>query len=93
MKVQLNTITKTIKIQETGTLGNLFDLLESILPNGLWREFTLDTASITEWYHPYPLNLKTQPLVYWKQPWFKSEGSHTIPTLDHIVSGVYNLIG
>ena len=41
MKIQLDTINKTIKIEEQVNLKELVKTLEKLLPKGLWKEFDL----------------------------------------------------
>lgn len=52
MKLQLDTTNKTIKIEELVNLGELTETLEKILPNGLWKEFKLDTNVTVTWGSP-----------------------------------------
>ena len=52
MKLQLDTTNKTIKIEELVNLGELTEMLEKILPNGLWKEFKLDTNVTVTWGSP-----------------------------------------
>ena len=77
MKIQLDTSSKIIKIEELVNLKELFDLLEQMLPNGTWKEFTLDTNTIiVNWKDPivwpiYPIpipNCPTYPNYPWYQP-------------------------
>lgn len=62
MKIQLDTVAKTIKIEENVNLGELITALELLLPNGLWKEFTLETHTVINWgvqntvYPWYPHN-------------------------------------
>lgn len=47
MKLQLDTTNKTIQIEQDVNLQEMFDLLERLLPDGLWKEFTLITHQNT----------------------------------------------
>ena len=57
MKIQIDTIAKTIKIEDGANLGKLFDFLEKILPEGEWGDFQLLTnVVISHWYpNVYPV--------------------------------------
>ena len=48
MKIQLDTINKTITIEEDTNLHDFYEQLNSLLPNGLWREFTLKVNKIKD---------------------------------------------
>ena len=52
MKIQLDTIDKTITIEEDVNLHDFYEQINSILPGGLWREFTLKVTKIVEWREP-----------------------------------------
>lgn len=49
MKIQLDTTNKVIKLDEPSSIGELFELLENLLPNGKWKEFKLETNTIINW--------------------------------------------
>lgn len=75
MKFQIDTTQKTIKIEEEVNLGELFEKLEIMFPNQLWKEYKLEVSVITNWTNPiiitnpptYPYYPTTQPyyLPYW----------------------------
>jgi hypothetical protein len=48
MKVQLtiNENEKSIRVDEVISLGELFEKLETLLPNGVWKEFKLESTSM-----------------------------------------------
>jgi len=48
MKLQLDTTNKIITLECNVNLGELTDLLEKMLPNGVWKEFTLEFNIIKE---------------------------------------------
>jgi len=52
MRIQLDTTKKTITIEENVNLHDLYEELNSLLPGGLWREFTLKVEKIREWNNP-----------------------------------------
>lgn len=55
MKIQLDTVNKTIQIEETINLGELMEQIQLILPNGLWKEFKLEVKTINYWTEPITL--------------------------------------
>ena len=61
MKIQLDTVNKTITIEEDVNLHDFYEQLNSILPDGKWREFTLKVSKITEWRDPISIPNTTQP--------------------------------
>ena len=52
MKIQLDTTNKTITIEEDVNLHDFYEELNSLLPGGLWREFSLKISSIRNWENP-----------------------------------------
>ena len=59
MKIQLDTIQKTITIEEDVNLHDFYEQINSLLPSGLWREFTLKVTKITEWRDPITVTPNT----------------------------------
>lgn len=71
MKLQLDTTQKVIKVEEAVNLGELIDLFERLLPNGLWKEFKLETHTVINWT-PTPIIISpyTPPFPqYPTYPW------------------------
>lgn len=67
MKVQLDTEHKTVKLEKDVKLSKLVDLLEGLLPDGKWKEFTLETnTTIQQWSQPIIIR-ETRPYAY---PWW-----------------------
>ena len=96
MKIQLDTTKKTIKLDESVKLSELVEKLEELLPNGKWKEFSLEQNAITEWTHPiiwkeyYPINWKEYYPIkpYWETPWFSKT---TTSSQCELKSGTYNI--
>tara|TARA_Y100000389_G_scaffold191610_1_gene218043 strand:- start:44 stop:340 length:297 start_codon:yes stop_codon:yes gene_type:complete len=66
VKIQLDTIQKTITIEEDVNLHDFYEQINGLLPGGLWREFTLKVTKVTEWLNPVtitPNTIPTQPYV------------------------------
>jgi hypothetical protein len=104
MKIQMDTITKVIKIEESVNLKELFDLLEQMLPNEMWKEFTLETnTTIINWSQPitYPIipipcPNPTIPSYPWYTPTTGDPIYFNHPTTicdvsNNLNSGVYNI--
>ena len=53
MKIQLDTIRKTIKIEESINCNDFFNTLNSLLPNNAWKEFNLEVGIINNWLEPF----------------------------------------
>jgi len=72
MKLQFDTIAKTIKIEETVSLVELVEKLEMLLPNGQWKQYKLEIASINNWEFPItienPIPFTDPQLPFWQQP-------------------------
>jgi hypothetical protein len=53
MKMRLDTTKKTIKIDENVKLENFIKTLEKLLPEELWKEYTLEAnTAIQNWQNP-----------------------------------------
>ena len=77
MKIPLDTENKTIKLEKDVVLAKLIETLEKLLPNGEWKEFTLETNTVIhQWSNPVvipsvmPYPGPTYPRPYW--PWYSS---------------------
>ena len=75
MKIQLDTENKTIKLEKEVVLSKLIETLEKLLPNGEWKEFTLETNTVIhQWSHPVvvpsviPYPVPPSPRPSW--PWY-----------------------
>ena len=71
MKLQLDTTNKTIKVEGSVNLNELFEALKKLLPQGEWKEFTLEANTTITWVNPitiqpwgYPYN----PYPWWGSP-------------------------
>ena len=71
MKIQIDTTNKTIKLETSENLGEFFTAIEQMLPNGLWKEFKLETNTVITWVNPIRwrdiyIQPYIQPVTY---PW------------------------
>ncbi len=101
MKIQLDTVNKTIQIEEDVNLHDFYEQINGLLPGGLWRDFTLKVGKLVEWKEPYkvtpntpfnPYNPLTNPNPYQSPPFDPNQGQqiwYTTSTDNN--SGVYNV--
>lgn len=52
MKLQLDTTAKTIKVEGTVNLNELFIALKKLLPEGLWKKFSIESNTTIIWTNP-----------------------------------------
>lgn len=104
MKLQLDTKSKTIKIEGSVNLEELYETLAKLLPKGEWKLFTLEANSIIEWINPiqitrYPY-YQINPYPWWESPTYVSyntQGScvdsqgYTNKATYILNEGVYNI--
>lgn len=101
MKIQLDTTSKTIKVEESVNLGELIEAVEKLLPN--WKEYKIEPVIITSFVNPividrWPVYPRRYP--YWWQDQitvggtlhYKSEQRlKSDITMQSNKSGIYNL--
>ena len=93
MKIQLDTTSKTVKIEEDVKISKLIEVLKKILPND-WKYFTLEThTTITHWSAPIIIREYPTYPSHPTYPWYYSTGdiSFKAETNYQLKSGVYNL--
>jgi len=89
MKLQLDTENKTIKLESSVELSKLVETLESLLPGGKWKEFTLQTNT-TITYGSYPViidRLVGRP--WYERPWYVTCQSTTLSNGGTITAPTY----
>ena len=95
MKIQLDTENKTLKLEKEVVLSNLIETLEKLLPNGEWKEFTLETNTVIHhWSNPVvipsviPYPAPPSPRPSW--PWYSSPRleSNLHPADDKVRAGM-----
>lgn len=52
MKIQIDTESKMIRLEKQIELGTFFKYIKKLLPDGEWREYTLETNTIVNWQNP-----------------------------------------
>lgn len=72
IKAQIDTINKTIKIEEDINLDKLFKAVKVMFPEELWKQFTLKVNTIINWSSPIiiekPYN-PWNPYQPYGEPW------------------------
>ena len=70
MKIQLDTSSKTIKLESDVNLNDFYNMLKKLLPNNEWKKFKLQTnVTINNWSNPIIIE-KHQPYY----PWWYNNG-------------------
>lgn len=69
MKLQIDTTVKTIKVEGTVSLLELTETLERLLPNGIWKTFSLECGVTIVWNTPTIIRYPNYPYYpWWYQP-------------------------
>lgn len=91
MKLQLDLDNKIIRLDSTVNLSDLFETLKKLLPQGEWKEFSIETNTTIVWSNPiiYPYNIPTYPIQPW--PWITCGTSSTPDNNYTLTNGVYNI--
>jgi hypothetical protein len=61
MKIIIDTEQKTINLEQEINLGELYEYLMQLFPNGLWKEFKLVPTILTNWVNP--IIIPQQPYI------------------------------
>ncbi len=95
MKLQINTTEKTIKIEESVNLNDLFETLDKLFPNLEWKEFKLEQTIITNWTSPIviqPFEPYQSPLYPWQSPIIYGNNTTSETTTSTVTNvGIYNV--
>ena len=68
MKLQIDTNKKTIKIEESINLFDLMNTLNQLFPNDSWKEYSLESATITNWINPTYIQPHT---IIFERPYYR----------------------
>jgi hypothetical protein len=72
MRLQIDTVLKTIKLENNIKISELIENLKTLLPND-WMDFTLETNVTIGWTNP--IYIRDYP--YWGDyPWYKTTSPH-----------------
>lgn len=63
MKINLDTINKTVGIEDRVKFGEFLDMMKKLLPNGLWKEYFIQSTTEVKWYG-YPQTVAV-PYIPW----------------------------
>jgi hypothetical protein len=102
MRIQLDSVLKIIKVEETVNFGELIKYLEKLLPKdstiGYWKDFKLETNTIIyNWNYPVYINnpIPLQPIYpTWTinpLPYKQNEITCTDIKIASTPNGIYNL--
>ena len=97
MKAKIDTNEKTIILEESIRVEELFDVLKKLFPHGLWKQFTLELNPSFMWNYPtwntvdYSQPHTGSPVI--QQPWITctSASSDSYEVDQDLVPGVYYL--
>lgn len=66
MKIQIDTVAKTIKLDQSAKLTELFKIVQKFLPNGEWKEYSIEANTVIyNWGYPIyqePYRITCNPL-------------------------------
>lgn len=96
MKIQLDTKNKVIKIESAVKLKELISVLQKLLPDNLWQQFTLEPNEvINHWTNP--VIIERDPMTKYPQPYWKINTTGEVLCSDEgleestPVKSIYNL--
>ena len=101
MKLQIDTVNKTIKLEGDVNIHDLIKQVKQMLPNKTWREFTLETNTIiNNWTNPIVVddNWWRRPYrPWWNEPYYIYDGIKTpitstnLYSSDNLTGGTFNV--
>lgn len=83
MKIQIDTIAKTLKVEQDVKLEELVAALDKLLP-GEWKNFTLQTNITWQWANPIVITPHYHR-PYWAQPWYVGDRNVTCQSDDKML--------
>lgn len=90
MKIKLDTVNKTIDLEESVNLKDLFETLNTLLPNELWKGYTLNMNATIYWSNPIVIDYPHP--TYPPLPWItytSGTGDNEFIKEPTVTSGVY----
>lgn len=97
MKLQIDTTSKTIKIENDIKISVLITNLKKMFPNNEWKNFTLVTNTIIDnWSSPTIVRIiREDPRPYYPSyPWYAYSSNEILTNYEgnyQLNSGVYNV--
>lgn len=71
MKIQIDTVAKTIKLESCENLGVFIDTVQKLLPDGEWKSYKIDAhTTINNWGSPIYID-RYEP-NWWGSPMYRS---------------------
>lgn len=83
MKLQLDTTKKEIKVEENVLLAKFVKTLNALLPNGEWKNYTLQTNTVIEHFHR-PTIIREYPTYPYSWPWYSGTSGSYVSKADAI---------
>jgi len=77
MKIQIDTTTKVIRVEEQVNLGALYTQLRKWFPNNEWKKFSIDAHTTIVW-GPYPRVIYLDQPYNPYQPWITWSGAELV---------------
>ena len=91
MKIQLDTTNKITRLEESIKLDTLFEELNKLLPDDMWKSFTLDiSTSVNYPSSPIPIIIR-EPYNPYPQPWITYTDSSSDIDKFHLTEGIFNV--
>lgn len=90
MKLQLDLDNKIIRLDEKVNLSDLYETLKKLLPQGEWKEFSIETNTTIIWSNPiiYPYYQPTYPIKPF--PWYEITCGSTVTADSYkLTTGTY----
>jgi hypothetical protein len=94
MKIQLDTKAKTIKVEEKVNLGEFIEAVQRLLPDGVWKEFSLEANTVIHnWSYPIVIKDYQPYYPWWHQPVTYTTSAEAVMSFnsDRLVQGTYNI--
>jgi len=98
MKIQIDTVAKTIKVESDVKLKELITSLKTMFPNKEWEDFVLTTNTIIQnWSYPIYVEKLVPDKSYWENPWYcESENiaiskATPINEMYKLAEGIFNI--
>ena len=79
MKLQIDTNTKVISVLEKSNLGELYEKLELLFPEGQWKEYSIEQPIQYSW-PANPIIIKEVPNSY---PWLQQPITYQVPDYNY----------
>lgn len=89
MRLQIDTNLKTIKVEGTVSLLELTETLERLLPNGVWKTFSLECGVTIVWTNPVQIYPYYPYYPWWITTTITNMGAEQVTYT--LAPGTYNI--